>query len=76
MSAATRRPATRRRYDEAASVGARLIVAAALGETVKLDDLNPVREVAEPDPELARTLARVRERSDRAGRAVLGLDVR
>jgi xylulokinase len=76
VSAATRRPATRRRHDEAASVGARLIVAAALGETVKLDDLNPVREVAEPDPELARTLARVRERSDRAGRAVLGLDVR
>jgi xylulokinase len=75
VAAATRRDATRRRHDEAASVGARLVVAVALGEPLGLDDLNPVGETSAPDPALVDALAGVRARSDRAAAAVLDLDL-
>jgi xylulokinase len=74
VGAATGRPTVRRRHDDAASVGARLVLAAALGELMNLDDINPVVDVAEPDVELRDILAAVRSRSDRAVEAVLGID--
>lgn len=72
--AATGCSTVRRRHDDAASVGARLVVAAALGEALDVDDLNPVLDVADPDPVLCDALARVRERSDRAAASVLAID--
>jgi xylulokinase len=75
VTAATARDAVRRRHDESASVGARVIVAAAQGEAFQLDDFNPVRDVTAPEPSLVDALARVRSRSDRAVDAVLGLDL-
>jgi sugar (pentulose or hexulose) kinase len=75
VTAATARDAIRRRHDESASVGARMIIAAALEEDLELDDVNPVREVTAPEPSLVDALARVRARSDRAAEAVLDLDL-
>jgi sugar (pentulose or hexulose) kinase len=75
VTAATACDATRRRHDESASVGARVIVAAALEEALELDDFNPVRDVTAPEPSLVDELARVRSRSDRAADAVLDLDL-
>lgn len=76
VGAATGRRTVRRRNDDAASVGARLVVAAAIGETLRVDDLNPVVGVDHPDPGLCDALARMRERSDRAATSVLAIDVR
>jgi xylulokinase len=76
VGAAAGRPTARRRHDDAASVGARLVIAAALGEALALDDLNPVVDITEPDAELRDVLAGVRTRSDRAVEAVLGIDDR
>ena len=73
LAAATARPVVRRALDDAASVGARLVVAAALGEDLAVDDLNPVIEHERPDPALVATYREVRVASDAAAAAVLGL---
>jgi sugar (pentulose or hexulose) kinase len=76
VAAAAARPTVRRRYDDAASVGARLVTGAARGEALALADVNPVVDVAEPDPQLRDVLSGVRARSDRAAAAVLRIDDR
>jgi xylulokinase len=75
VAAATARPTVRRLHDEAASVGARLVVGAALGEDLDVADVNPVSEVVDPDAALVAALRGVRRRSDRAVDAVLGVDL-
>ena len=73
LAAATARPVVRRALDDAASVGARLVVATALGEDLAVDDLNPVVEREPPDAALVAAYREVRAASDAAAVAVLGL---
>jgi sugar (pentulose or hexulose) kinase len=73
VGAATGRAWTRRRHDDAASVGARVIAAAALGDTTGADELNPVTETGHPEASLVEAYDALRERSDAAARAVLEL---
>ncbi len=72
LAAAAGLPVVRRAVDDAASVGARLLVADALGESIAVGDLNPVTAREAPDPALAPVLATVRRRSDREAAAILG----
>jgi xylulokinase len=73
LAAATQRPVVRRAVDDAASVGARLVVAVALGEEGDVDTLNPPAEREDPDPALVAIYRRVRSESDAAAAAVLGI---
>ncbi len=73
VGAAAARPTVRRRHDDAASVGARLVAAAALDEALDVDVLNPVVDVEEPDADLGDVLATRRARSDDAARAILDI---
>jgi xylulokinase len=73
LAAATQRTVVRRAVDEAASVGARLVVAAARGEDTDVDRLNPVADREAPDPALVPVYRRVRQESDAAAAAVLGI---
>ena len=66
-------PVQQRHLDEAASVGARLVVAAARGDVVELDAINPVRDRIEPDPALVAAYGPVRAASDAAAAGILGL---
>jgi sugar (pentulose or hexulose) kinase len=61
-----------RRYLEAGSVGARLLAAAATGEALEVDALNPVASRTEPDPESAHAYAERRKDSDRQAARLLG----
>jgi sugar (pentulose or hexulose) kinase len=72
LAAAAGLPVVRRAVGDAASVGARLLVADALGESVGVGDLSPVTAREEPDPTLVRVLGTVRRRSDREAAAILG----
>ena len=72
LAAAARLPVVRRAVDDAASVGARLILARALGERVDVDDVNPVVERESPDADLVDAYLPVRAASDAAASAVLG----
>ncbi len=74
LSATTELPCTRRRHDEAASVGARLIVGQALGESLDVERLSPVVEQGEPDAALVEVYRGIRRQSDAAAAAVLGLE--
>jgi sugar (pentulose or hexulose) kinase len=51
---------TRRAVDDAASVGARLLVASALGQALDVNDVNPVVAREEPDGELVAAYRSVR----------------
>jgi xylulokinase len=73
LAAATGFPLVRRAVDEAASVGARVVVGTALGAPVDLEVLNPVIARAEPDPELVERYEEARQDSDALARAVLDL---
>jgi xylulokinase len=73
LAAATQRAVVRRAVDDAASVGARIVVASALGEDTAVDGLNAVVEREVPDPALVAVYRRVREESDAAAAAVLGI---
>jgi xylulokinase len=73
LAATTGFPLVRRAIDDAASVGARVVVGEALRAPVDLEALNPVVATAEPDPELVERYAEAREDSDALARAVLGL---
>ena len=70
LAAATARPIVRRAVDDAASVGARVIVGEAEGDPVDLDALNPVIATDEPDPDLVdRYLELVRTPTSWPGRS-------
>jgi xylulokinase len=64
-------PVVRRAVDDAASVGARLVVAHALGESLAVDQLNPVAGREAPDPALVTAYRAVRTASDTAAAAAL-----
>jgi xylulokinase len=71
LSAVARLPVARRTVDDAASVGARVVVAHALGEQVDVDALNPVAGREAPDPLAANAYREVRAASDIAAAAAL-----
>ncbi len=72
LAAATGLPVVRRAVDDAASVGARLVVATALGESPDVETVNPVIELEPPDAGLVEAYRPVRAASDAAATAVLG----
>ncbi|HWW54124.1 MAG TPA: FGGY-family carbohydrate kinase [Acidimicrobiales bacterium] len=74
LAAVTESPVEVRRSDLAASAGALLIAAAALGRTINLDDVNPVAGRIAPDPKLVATYRRLRPAADRLSAAALSLD--
>jgi sugar (pentulose or hexulose) kinase len=65
IAGVTGRPVLRHRLDEAASVGARLLVGIARGESIGLDDLNPLVGREAPAPDLVQAYAAIKEESDR-----------
>ena len=71
LAALTGRPVTRRRLDDAASVGARLLVAPADEPPVTAEDLNPVADVETPDAALVDAYRPVRAASDALAAALL-----
>jgi xylulokinase len=73
LAATTGYPLVRRAVDDAASVGARVVVGEAIAAPVDLDALNPVVATIEPDPELAERYEEARQDSDALARAVLDL---
>jgi xylulokinase len=73
LAATTGTGLVRRSIDDAASVGARLIVGEAIGEKVDLETLNPIVGRDEPDPDLRARYQDAREASDAFARAVLQL---
>jgi xylulokinase len=73
VAAATRRPVVRRTTDDAASVGARLLVAQAVGEALDVDILNPVLATEPPNPAWVIAYEAVRESADATASAVLDL---
>ncbi|HEY7106741.1 MAG TPA: FGGY family carbohydrate kinase [Acidimicrobiia bacterium] len=74
LAAVTDRPVARRATDDAASVGARLVVAAARDEVLTVDDVSPVVGREEPDAALVAAYRDVRAASDAAAAAVLGIE--
>jgi sugar (pentulose or hexulose) kinase len=58
---------------EAASAGAAVVTASALGLDLGTDDVNPEVGTVEPDPELVATYAARRERADEAAAQLLAL---
>lgn len=73
LAACARKPAVRQALDEAASVGAEMVVAAALGEPLDVGALNPMVTREEPNPALIDAYRDIRARSDTAAAAVLQL---
>jgi xylulokinase len=73
LAATTGFPLVRRAVDDAASVGARVVVGEALGAPVDIDVVNPVLATVDPDPELADRYDEARRDSDALARAVLEL---
>ncbi|HSO96692.1 MAG TPA: FGGY family carbohydrate kinase [Acidimicrobiia bacterium] len=59
-------PARRHRFDEAASVGARLLAGVAREESITVDALNPVLDHESAAPEISAAYAALRKQSDRA----------
>jgi xylulokinase len=73
LAATTGFPLVRRAIDDAASVGARVVIGEAVGASVDLDALNPVLATVDPDPELVERYEEAREDSDALARAILDL---
>src|SRR5262249_14944276 len=73
VAACARGPGVRQALDEAASVGARVGVAAALGGHLDVGELNPNATRDEPDPVLVDAYRDIRARSDAAAAALLRL---
>lgn len=71
LSAITGRPVVRRALDDAASVGARLMVATALGESVDVDELNSVVARDEPNSSIVRDYKDLRETADATASAIV-----
>ena len=64
-------PVVRRSIDDAASVGARLLIASAVDEVMALDDVNPVLSRDEPDTKLVRVYSSLRDTADALASAVI-----
>ena len=71
LAACAQKPVVRQASDEAASVGARIVVGAALGDPLDLHELNPTVTRQEPDLSLIDAYRDIRARSDTAAAAVL-----
>jgi xylulokinase len=71
LAACARMPVVRQALDEAASVGARIVVGVALGEHLDVGELNPTVTREEPNPALIDAYRDIRARSDTAAAAVL-----
>ena len=65
--------ATRRRSGDAASAGAALLTARALGAELEIDELDPEIGEATPAPESVQQYGRLRPAAEAAARAVIGL---
>jgi xylulokinase len=76
LTAVTGLPATRRRSGEAASAGAAILGARAIGAEVNLDRLDPVEAEIQPDPGAVSAYRAYRPAVDAAADAVLALDLR
>jgi xylulokinase len=75
LAAVTGEPVTTRRSAEAASVGAALLAASAVGWPVTLEDLNPVVATTVPTPEAVDHYRRWFSRADRVAEALVELDL-
>ncbi len=73
LAAATRRELRLRRHAEAASVGARILVADADDTALALDAVNPVTTIEAPSEALSDDYVELRARSDRVALAMLDL---
>lgn len=74
LAAVSELPLVRRSHDDAASVGARLVVARALGERLDVDDVNPLQGRELPDRSLVEAYRSRRPASDAAAAAALRTD--
>jgi xylulokinase len=74
LTAVTGLPAVRRRSGQAASAGAALLTAIAVGEDYDLDELDPVVETVEPDETDVARYAELRDRVDAVADAVVALE--
>ena len=75
LTAVTGLPATRRRSGEAASAGAAILAARAIGADVDLDRLDPVDSEIDPDPGAVSAYRAHRPAVDAAADAVIALDL-
>jgi xylulokinase len=73
LTAVTGLPARRRRSGEAASAGAALVVAHAIGDGLDLDRLDPVVDDVAAEPSAVAAYRALRPSVDAAARAVIGL---
>jgi xylulokinase len=73
VTSVTGLPATRRRSGEAASAGAALLAARALGTALPLDRLDPVVDEVEPDPATVARYGELRATADRVASIALDL---
>jgi xylulokinase len=73
LAAVTGLPGVRRRSGQAASAGAALLAAIALGSPYDLDRLDPVVDTVEPDPPAVARYAELRASADAAADAVVAL---
>jgi xylulokinase len=71
LGAVTGLAVVRRAVDDAASVGARLVISSALDELLSADDTNPVVAREEPDAALATEYASLRETADAIASALI-----
>jgi xylulokinase len=74
LTAVTGLPAVRRRSGQAASAGAALLTAMAVGEDYDLDELDPVVETVEPERTETARYAELRDRVDAVADAVVALE--
>lgn len=72
LSGVTGKPVVRRALDDAASVGARLVVATALGETVEVDALNPAAGRDEPSVAAVHDYVSLRASADSVASKLIG----
>lgn len=73
LTSVTGLPATRRRSGEAASAGAAVLAARAVGTEIPLDRLDPVVAEVEPDPDAVARYRELRGTADRVAAAALDL---
>jgi xylulokinase len=71
LGSVTNHPVVRRAVDDAASVGARLLIASALDEALTLDDANPFAAREVPDRGLVRAYSSLRATADAIASAVI-----
>jgi xylulokinase len=74
LAGVTGRPVVVRALPDAASAGACLLAAAAVGKPLNVDTVNPVDREEQPDPALVEAYAAQRALADRVAGAVVALD--